>query len=257
MFSPFGFNPYFNTGYPGVWRDPFEDLLDEDVDLGGGEGYNILPQQKAHLSKAARRKQRRQQQQLLQSADSCAECGGSGRQLSQQQQLQTQQQGNLNLRRQQQQENKGQLTTQRGGGLSALIPEAFQQPLDVQLSEENDRFVIRANLAGVPQDKINLSIDEGYLNLDASRQHTAKDQQSSFSFVETLSRSFPLPAGVNENQVQANWRDGQLEVVVPKPAAEKQQLGGRKIAISGTSAAQEKLQQAPISQTMQQQSLQA
>lgn len=134
------------------------------------------------------------------------------------------------------------------GGTSALaLPQTFQRPLDVQLSEENDRFVLRASLSGVPQvclfsfscsrvlcsfpfqDKVNLSIDNGSLNLSAVRQHTAQDQQSSFSFSETLSRSFPLPAGVNEDQIQANWRDGQLEVIVPKPAERQQQAGGRKV----------------------------
>jgi HSP20 family protein len=142
------------------------------------------------------------------------------------------------------------LTTQTGSSALAL-PETFQRPLDVQLSEENDRFVLRANLFGVPQDKINLSIDDGFLNLSAVRQHSTKDQQSSLFFSETLSRSFPLPAGVKENQIAANWRDGQLEVIVPKPV-ERQQAAGKKIAISGTS--QERASQA---QNLQQQSLPA
>jgi len=255
MFSPFGFNPYYLSGYPGVWRDPLEDLLDEDLDvLGGTEGSNILPlQHPARLSKAARRKQRRLQQQQQHGSDVCTECSGTGRQG---QQLQEQQ--NLPVRRQQQQQQQGGQLSARSGTSSALsLPETFQRPLEVQLSEENDRFVLRADLAGVPQEKINLSIDEGFLNLSAVRQHTAKDQQSSFSFSETLSRSFPLPTGVREDQIQANWRDGQLEVVVPKPAERQQQAAGKKIPISGTAASQEKMQQAPISQNMQQQSLSA
>jgi HSP20 family protein len=123
----------------------------------------------------------------------------------------------------------------------------------VELADENDRLVLRAQLLGVPQDKINLSIDDGYLNLTAQRQHSARDQQSSLNFSETLRRSIQLPVGVNESQIQANFRDGQLEVVVPKPAQEQQSATARRIPISGTAASKEKLQQAPISEPQQQQ----
>lgn len=51
MFSPFGFNPYYSSGYPGVWRDPFEDLLDEEADIDFGETPALLQIHPARLSK--------------------------------------------------------------------------------------------------------------------------------------------------------------------------------------------------------------
>jgi len=237
MFSPFGYNPYFS----GFWRDPYEDLFDDLGETGEQQSQQPVPR---HSRRHHRGKGGKQHQEF------CQECSGTGRQ--------QQQQGRLQIGKQQQQlqpmqANQGQGTLTQTGVSALSLPEVFQRPLDVDLADENDRLVLRAQLFGVPQDKINLSIDDGYLNLTAQRQHSARDQQSSLNFSETLRRSIQLPEGVNESQIQANFRDGQLEVVVPKPAQEQQSATARRIPISGTAASKEKLQQAPISEPQQQQ----
>jgi HSP20 family protein len=236
MFSPFGFNPYFS----GYWRDPFEDVFE---DVGETEQQQQPPQPR--LSRRQQRKLARQLQQQQQQQDTCTECAGTGRQ--QQSRLPIARSGQLQS---QQGKAQGQGTLTQTGVTALSLPEDFQRPLDVDLNDENDRLVLRAQLYGVPQDKIDLSIDDGVLNLTAQRQHTARDQQSSLNFSETLRRSIPLPQGVDESKIQANFRDGQLEVVVPKPALES--ANARRIPISGTAASKEKMTQAPISESDQQ-----
>jgi HSP20 family molecular chaperone IbpA len=260
MFS--GYNPFVSPfGYPGGGYfggpqqsfDPFDDFEEALEPLGS----DLLPwpQQQQQQQQRSRRGRRHRGGRNL---TECAECQGTGKknlnlqQGQQQQGLQQQSLQQQGLQKQGQQQlpikraDQGAMTTQQGGGLLSL-PQQFQQPLDVQVRDEDQRLVISASLQGVPHDKIDLSVENGFLTLSAQRAHQARDGQSAINFAESINRAILLPNGVDESQINANFKEnGVLEVVVPKPSEARQQR--QRINIS-TGPIQ------PISESLQQQGL--
>lgn len=83
-------------------------------------------------------------------------------------------------------------------------------------------LVLRAELPGVDPDKdVEITIDDGYLNIRAERQekeeHKDKDRFRSEFRYGSFSRSILLPEGVKEEDIKASYTDGVLEVRTPLP----------------------------------------
>jgi HSP20 family protein len=106
-------------------------------------------------------------------------------------------------------------------------------PLDV--SETESDLTLSLDLPGVPRESIEIEVDEGTLTITGTRERRAREGER-FYRVErrfgTFSRSVPLPPGIDDTQIRADFRDGVLDVRVPKPAEPQP----RKIHIGVTGA---------------------
>ena len=104
-------------------------------------------------------------------------------------------------------------------------------PLDV--SETEADIVLTLDLPGVSQDRIEVEVDEGTLTISGSRERASQEGER-FYRVErrfgNFARSVPLPPGIDDGRIRADYRDGVLEVRIPKP----EQAQPRKIQIGGT-----------------------
>jgi HSP20 family protein len=105
-------------------------------------------------------------------------------------------------------------------------------PLDVW-ETEND-VVYSFDLPGIPEDSISIEVGDGTLTVSAERQKIEEVAEDRYYRFErrfgTFSRAVGLPQGVEEDKISASYRDGVLEVRVPKPEEPKP----RKIALSTT-----------------------
>lgn len=105
-------------------------------------------------------------------------------------------------------------------------------PLDVW--ETEDELVYAFDLPGVPEEKISIEVHDETLTVSAEREKTAEEQGDRFYRFErrygTFSRAVGLPQSVDESRISAAYKDGVLEVRVPKPIEAKP----RKIALSVT-----------------------
>ena len=92
----------------------------------------------------------------------------------------------------------------------------------VDISEENDQLVLRAEIPGVSKDDIDLQVENGTFTLRGEkRQATTSDEENTYRserFFGTFSRSFVLPTSVDAGAIRATYKDGVLEVVLPKAA---------------------------------------
>jgi HSP20 family protein len=85
---------------------------------------------------------------------------------------------------------------------------------------DGDTLVVRAELPGIDPDKdVELTITEGVLQMRARREekseHKSKDSYHSEFRYGSFVRSFRLPEGTKEEDVQASYRDGILEIRLP------------------------------------------
>lgn len=100
---------------------------------------------------------------------------------------------------------------------------------------ETDSDVVYAfDLPGIPEDKISVEVEEGALTVTGERERTEKTESDRFYRYErrfgSFARTIGLPQGVKEDAIKADYRDGVLEIRVPKP----EQAKPRRIQIGGS-----------------------
>jgi len=138
-----------------------------------------------------------------------------------------------------------QLGGQRGPALAAGQPRRGATGLtgftpQIEVLQRGNELVVRADLPGLRADDVTVELEDGLLTISGERREEAEDRREGFYHTErrygSFYRAIPLPEGVSEEQINASFRDGVLEVTVPLPAAQEQPRA-RRIPIQGASGA--------------------
>ncbi len=95
----------------------------------------------------------------------------------------------------------------------------------VDIKEENDKFVLHADIPGVKPDEIDVSMEEGVLTIKGEKKTEATTEQEGYKRVErsygSFYRRFSLPDTANADAISAKSQHGVLEIVIPKREAVK------------------------------------
>lgn len=95
----------------------------------------------------------------------------------------------------------------------------------VDVWETDDSVVYAFDLPGVPQDKIQVEVEDGALTVNATRERLETVEQDRYHRVErrygSFTRTVSLPQGVAEEHIGATYADGVLTITVPKPEQAK------------------------------------
>ncbi|SJZ54332.1 heat shock protein Hsp20 [Lysobacter spongiicola DSM 21749] len=90
----------------------------------------------------------------------------------------------------------------------------------VDIKEENDRFVLMADLPGIDPEQIEVSMDKGILTIKGERQSENRTETERYSRIErahgTFHRRFALPDSADPDGITADGRNGVLEITIPK-----------------------------------------
>ena len=90
----------------------------------------------------------------------------------------------------------------------------------VDIREENDRFVIIADLPGVDPKDIEITMEKGVLTLKGERSSDKEETHEGYKRVErvrgTFYRRFSLPDSADADHIEAHGKNGVLEIVLPK-----------------------------------------
>ena len=91
-------------------------------------------------------------------------------------------------------------------------------PVDIR--EEENRFVLHADIPGVKADDIEVTMENGVLTISGSREDVSREERNGYRRVERVAgrffRRFTLPDTANADGITAKCHDGVLEVVIPK-----------------------------------------
>lgn len=87
---------------------------------------------------------------------------------------------------------------------------------------ENGTLIVRAELPGIDPDKdVELTVSNGMLHIVAERREEEKSEDRGYLHHElrvgSFTRTLPLPEGVSEADITADYKDGILEIRVPAP----------------------------------------
>ena len=106
-----------------------------------------------------------------------------------------------------------------GGGSGQLTTTRLWSPA-VDVAENQNEIVLRAELPGMKQEDIDIELTGDTLTLRGDRKFENEERREDFVRVERaygrFQRSFTLGVPVQHDQVKASYRDGVREVHLPK-----------------------------------------
>jgi len=123
-------------------------------------------------------------------------------------------------------------------GMGLLGNESVFRP-NLDVTETNDAFAIHVDLPGIDEADIEVQITGNRLTVSGRREAEETREGDRYVAIEraygAFNRSFVLPDSADTEQVEAELRNGVLEIKVPK----RVEMKGRKVSIQSSSKARE------------------
>jgi len=97
--------------------------------------------------------------------------------------------------------------------------EGIWAPL-VDVEEDKENILVRAELPGMKKEDIKISVSEGRLHIAGERSREKEEKEGTYHRIERaygrFERVLPLPVEVEAGKTKATYKDGMLEVRLPK-----------------------------------------
>ena len=95
----------------------------------------------------------------------------------------------------------------------------------VDIKEEENRFLIQADIPGVDPKDIEITMENGVLTIRGVRTGETRDEREGYTRLERVRgsfyRRFSLPDTADAENIEARGKDGVLEVSIPKKEVAK------------------------------------
>src|SRR5437763_16050270 len=96
---------------------------------------------------------------------------------------------------------------------------------EMDLVESDDHYLLRADLPGMKQEDVAIEFNDGTLSISGERKAEYERKEKGFFRLERsfgkFSRSLTPPDGVDPERIRAEFHDGVLDVMIPKPEQRK------------------------------------
>ena len=115
-----------------------------------------------------------------------------------------------------------------------LVSDAFTRPMNagddetlraswlpsVDVHENENQITLRAELPGLAEEDVDLTVDKGRLTIQGEKRLEKEDTDGDYRRIESsygsFYRSFPLPDSIDQNKIEARFDNGVLNVILPK-----------------------------------------
>ncbi|MDX2480576.1 MAG: Hsp20/alpha crystallin family protein [Desulfuromusa sp.] len=93
------------------------------------------------------------------------------------------------------------------------------------ISETDAEFCITAEVPGIKREDVKINIEDHVLSIRGENKQEKEEKGKKFHRIEryygSFSRSFSLPENVNEDKIDATFKDGMLTLTIPKTEIKK------------------------------------
>jgi len=129
-------------------------------------------------------------------------------------------------------------------GLQQMPMQNFMPHFEVR--ETDDAYIFRADLPGVKDDDLDITLAQNRLTVSGKREMEQRNEQDRYYAVEraygSFTRTFTLPTDIDADRVEADLKDGVLNLKIPKSAEQQPKKvqvktgggGGAKTAKAGS-----------------------
>jgi HSP20 family protein len=109
------------------------------------------------------------------------------------------------------------------GDDTELVPSAWTPATD--LVEHDNDIVVRMDLPGVDRNDVKITLQNGVLMIRGEKRQEKETREAHLHRTErawgTFQRSFTIPAGVQQDRIDAVFREGILTITLPKAEGAK------------------------------------
>lgn len=95
----------------------------------------------------------------------------------------------------------------------------------IDVSETKDAMIVKAEVPGVDQKDISVSLQDGVLTIKGEKSEEKEEKDKRYHRVErsygSFARAIRLPSAVDGSKVSATFKDGVLTVTLPKTGEAK------------------------------------
>jgi HSP20 family protein len=113
----------------------------------------------------------------------------------------------------------GRAPVRKDGPKDEALTVAEWAPL-VDIVEDDHQYLIKAELPEVKKEDVRLTVQDGVLSLSGDRKFVKEEKGKKYHRVEraygSFVRTFTLPEDANEQKVSADFKDGLLQIHLPK-----------------------------------------
>lgn len=99
------------------------------------------------------------------------------------------------------------------------------KPVPLEMSDKEDRLIIRAEVPGFKPDELEISLEAALLTIKGTQKHETekKDKKELYSEIheKEIFRRIALPVNVLPDDAEATLKDGVLEITMPKAVESK------------------------------------
>ena len=92
----------------------------------------------------------------------------------------------------------------------------------VDVSEDDKEYTIKADLPEVKKEDVRVTVEDGTIRITGERKFEKEQKGKRYHRIErsygSFERSFVLPEGAKTDKVKAEFKDGTLQVHLPKTA---------------------------------------
>lgn len=107
---------------------------------------------------------------------------------------------------------------------TSIMPELFSGENEfspqIDIQDHKNKCVIKAELPGVDGNDIDISVENGMLMLKGEKKSEKETNEKGWNRYEcsygSFYRSIPLPENVDEDQIDASFKNGVLKLAIPK-----------------------------------------
>ena len=97
-------------------------------------------------------------------------------------------------------------------------------PVAVDVSETDKEVRVKAEIPGMSAKDFDISVHDGVLTIKGERKHESEDKNENYHRIErrygSFYRSVRLPSEVDANEVGASYKNGVLDIRLPKVESE-------------------------------------
>ena len=115
------------------------------------------------------------------------------------------------------------LPLKRYGGSEELELTEWLPPVDI--TEDSKEYMVKAELPGLTKENVKVTVEDGVLEITGERKEEKEEKDKKHHRIErsygSFRRSFTLPEDSSGEKVSAEFKDGVLQVHLPKDQTAK------------------------------------
>lgn len=96
---------------------------------------------------------------------------------------------------------------------------------EVDIVEGKDRIIVKVDLPGLKQEEISVEVEGDALTIKGERKQEVEKKEGQVHRIErsygSFLRSFSLPSNIDAAKVNATYKNGVLDIVLPKREGDK------------------------------------